>query len=90
MARNTPDMPGADRDEESGKYVEKYPVEKFIEALRELDGGSTSDVEEAVGCSYQLAYDRLRGLEKEGRITSDRVGNARYWQVADIDEAADE
>jgi GTP-sensing pleiotropic transcriptional regulator CodY len=77
-------MPGADRDDDSGRYQEKYPIEAFLDAL-EAEGGmaGTQDIVDRVGCSYELGYKKLRTLEKEGTITSRKIGNARLWQYTD-------
>lgn len=75
-----------DRDEESGKFTETYPPGLFVETLRESGPTGTQNVADELGCSYELAYRRLRDLEDEGRVTSDRVGNARLWSAADAEE----
>lgn len=73
------------RDEESGKYTESYPPERFIEAIRENGGmASTTDVSDYVGCSYDLAYKRLRTFEGSGEIESRKVANARLWSLAEV------
>jgi GTP-sensing pleiotropic transcriptional regulator CodY len=77
-------MPNDERDEESGKFSEKYPDEAFIEAIEEKGGAAGSqDVADAVGCPYNTAYSKLRTLENAGRISSRKVANARLWQVSD-------
>lgn len=79
-------MPNADRDDESGKYTETYPPEAFVDAVRDADGlAGTQAVADAVGCSYELAYKRLRALEDTGDVDSQKVGNARVWSVADAE-----
>lgn len=79
------DSPGVirERNEENGRWEKTYPRERFVDVLRDHGPAGTSTVEEAVGCSYHLAYERLRELEEQGRVTSTRVGNARLWEVAD-------
>lgn len=52
-----------------------------VEAVAEHGPTGTTGVADALDCSYDLAYRRLRELEDEGRVTSDRVGNARLWRV---------
>ncbi len=84
--KNTSEMPGANRDEDSGQYQETYPDEDFVDALDEHGPTGTQAVADAVGCSYDHAYKTLRRLEAEGVVSSDRVGNARLWKV---DEEAD-
>jgi hypothetical protein len=79
-------MPDADRDEESGEYRETYPTEEFVDAIESGDGFvGTQDVADAVGCSYELAYKRLRALAEDGTVATRKVANARVWFV-DADE----
>lgn len=76
-------MPERERDDKSGKFTEKYPRKAFLDALREHGPTSTTAVADELGCSYELAYQRLRTLQDEGAVRSDRVGNAHLWSVAD-------
>lgn len=73
-----------ERDDDSGQFVESYPPEAFIEAIRERDGmASTPELTDALGCSNRRALDRLRDLEDEGMVESRKVGNAYLWMVED-------
>lgn len=84
MDENLPGMPGADRDEESGQYTEKYPTEKFLEAIADEGGmAGTQDVADYVGCSYETAYKKLRELENAGDVEGRKVANARVWTTPD-------
>jgi DNA-binding transcriptional regulator YhcF (GntR family) len=75
------------RDESSGKYAESYPPDLFVETIHGGDGmASTTEVANAVGCVYDTAYKKLRGLEDDGRITSRKVANARLWMIAESAE----
>ena len=75
-------MPGADRDDDSGKYTATYDTEEFIAAIRDTDGMTgTQDVADRVGCKYETAYKRLRQLEEDGEVSSEKVANARVWSV---------
>lgn len=67
-----------DRDDE-GRYSQKYPDEAFLEAVRTLDVASTQNVADEVGCSYDLAYRRLKSLEEEGTVNSEKVGSSFVW-----------
>lgn len=69
-----------DRDEE-GKYRETYPDSDFLEAVHELPVPSTSNVAEKVGCSYDLAYRRLRDLYEEGKLEREEVGNSFVYYL---------
>jgi len=80
-------MPNAERDDESGKYTSTYPREAFVDAVRAADGfAGTQDVADAVGCSYELAYKRLRALADAGDVESQKVANARVWVVTEDTE----
>ncbi|MDS0474582.1 transcriptional regulator [Natrinema sp. 1APR25-10V2] len=75
-------MDDRDRDEESGKFTEEYPQEDFIHALEELGSTGTTDVSDFVGCDRRTAYLKLQSLEEEGKVTSQKVGNALLWKLA--------
>lgn len=67
------------RDDDSGQFREVFEREDFLRAVEELETATTANVAEAVGCSYDLAYRRLKALEGRQRITSKRVGNSFLW-----------
>lgn len=71
-------MAGDERDDE-GKFQETYPDSAFVKAVRALDVASTQNVADEVGCSYDLAYRRLKELEEEGNVESQDVGSAFVW-----------
>jgi len=71
-------MAGNDRDE-GGRYTEKYSDEAFLEAIENVDVASTQNIAEEVGCSYDLAYRRLKNLEDEGEVETQEVRNAFIW-----------
>lgn len=71
-------MAGDDRDEE-GRYTETYPDEAFLSAIEEVDVASTQNIADAVGCSYDLAYRRLKQLREDGEIEAQEVRNAFVW-----------
>lgn len=72
----------ADRDDDSGQYSETYPLDDFIAALDDLGGAAgTQDVADVVGCKYRTANAKLHELDEEGRITSQKVGNAYLWKL---------
>lgn len=71
-----------ERDEESGKYTETYPLEDFTEALELLSGAAgTQEVANEVGCAYRTAFAKLSELEDKDKVTSRKVGNAQLWQL---------
>jgi hypothetical protein len=72
-----------DQDAETGKLQPTYDREAFTQAVRETDGAvGTQDVADAVGCSYELAYKRLREFEQSGDVESQKVANTRIWDLA--------
>jgi Mn-dependent DtxR family transcriptional regulator len=70
-----------DRDDESGKFTEEYPVEEFIEAIRELDSAGTTDIADYIGCDRRTAYLKLQELNEDGKVESQKVGNALLWRL---------
>lgn len=76
---DTATMP-REQDDDSGRFVESYPLSEFAEALR-AEGGmaSTSEVAERVGCSSRLALIRLQELADTDRVDRRNVGNAHLW-----------
>ncbi|AFZ73788.1 hypothetical protein [Natronobacterium gregoryi] len=71
-----------DRDEQTGKYTEKYVPEDFLSALEGLGGSAgTQEVADEVGCAYRTAHAKLTELEEEDEITSRKVGNAKLWEL---------
>jgi len=82
MVENEPEPEsGRDRNE-SGQFTEEYPPEALVEAIRNAGGAAgTQEVADAVGCSYETAYKKLRELEDADKLTHRKVGNARLWEV---------
>jgi predicted transcriptional regulator len=75
-----------DRDEETGKYTESFPLERFLSVLNSLsDGATTQEVADEIGCAYRTAHAKLSELEEVGQVKSRKVGNAKLWTV-DKDE----
>jgi len=93
MAKNTDtdtdsDAPGRNtkRAAESGQYASQYSTDTIIETLEREEMVGTQDVADALGCVYDTAYKRLRKLEDEGRVRSQKVANTRIWELADARE----
>lgn len=77
-------MPGKDRDEDSGQYVDTYRTEKFVGAIRDHGGAaSTKEIADAVGCHRDTARRRLLELVDEGEIERRDVGDAALWRLGD-------
>lgn len=68
-----------DRDNFSGRYTTEFDIEDFLEAVEELDVATTQKVADEVGCSYDLAYRRLKELRDDGEISGQKVGNTYRW-----------
>ena len=78
------DVPGKDRDEESGKYTASYTDSDFVNAIEAPDGmAGTSEIAENVGCTRRTAYTRLKSLEDEEKVESRQVGNSLVWIVSE-------
>lgn len=74
-------MGDRERDEESGKFIEEYPLQEFIEALDELGPSGTTDISDYIGCDRRTAYLKLKSLEEEGEVSSTKVGNSLFWKL---------
>lgn len=68
------------RDNRSGRYITEYKPDAFIEAVEKLGLASTRNVADEVGCSYDLAYQRLKELADEGKVEGNKVGNTYHWK----------
>lgn len=69
-----------DRDDE-GKYSQTYPDTAFLDAVEQLPVASTQLVSEEVGCSYDLAYRRLRELYDDGQLEREEVGSSFVYYL---------
>lgn len=69
----------ADRDEESGKFTERYPREAFLDAVENIENATTAKIAEEVGCSYDLAYRRLNTLTDDGDVKRTEIGSSFVW-----------
>lgn len=67
------------RDTDSGKYKRVYSLEDVVEVLDETRLGTT-EVAEAVGCHRSTALEKLREVEADGRVQSQKVGNTLIWE----------
>ncbi|WP_254544598.1 transcriptional regulator [Halomarina pelagica] len=73
-----------ERDEESGRYTETYPLSAFREAVAALDGAATTqEVADEVGCAYRTAHAKLTEADESGLVASRRVGRALLWYLPD-------
>ena len=67
-----------DRDE-GGKFNQEYSDEEFLSAVENLPVAGTQKVADEVGCSYNLAYRRLKNLNESGQVNCEKVGSAFVW-----------
>lgn len=70
------------RDEE-GRYSQSFPESAFLEAVRELPVASTQLVSQEVGCSYDLAYRRLKELYRRREVEREEVGNSFVYYLSE-------
>lgn len=73
-------MPHDDRDEES-KFTAKYPMSAFLDVIKSKDQPTTGDIANEVGCNRRSALYRLRKLEDEGRVRSEKKGGYNFWKI---------
>ena len=79
-----PIVPGKDREDETGKYSTSYPDSDFLNAIQNLDGlAGTSEIAKEVGCTRRTAYTRLKSIEEEGQVVSQKIGNSLVWSLPD-------
>jgi CTP-dependent riboflavin kinase len=73
--------PGEDRerDNRSGRFTPEYDLKDFVEAVEKLERASTQDVADELGCSYDLAYRRLKELSEEKELKGEKIGNTYHW-----------
>lgn len=69
----------ADERTDEGKFTEQYPRSSFLEAIEGVSVASTQNVADEVGCSYDLAYRRLKQLEAEEAVEHESVGGSFVW-----------
>jgi len=84
------DTPGRNtKRNEKGLFESSYSTADILAVVEDGDLTGTQDVADALGSSYETAYKRLRKLEDEGRVQSDKVANSRIWRLADAREDGD-
>jgi predicted ArsR family transcriptional regulator len=71
---------------EQGPADMAHSVEEYLEAIREHEPASTSEIAEAVGVTRQGADYRLRKLREDGVVDAKMVGNSLVWMLADETE----
>lgn len=71
--------------DDSGKWNPQFADEEFLNAVASLPVASTQRVADEVGCSYDLAYRRLKQLADESRVDSEKVGGSFVWLDVDTE-----
>lgn len=80
-------MPYDDRNEETGKFNQRYTDSDFLDAIASIDHeASTREVQNEVGCAHRTAHSRLSKLEDSGEIRSREVGKVMLWSIPGSDE----
>jgi len=77
------DTPGHNTNhDDQGQFATGYTDGEFLEAVYETEGlAGTTDVANAVGCSYETAIKRLSELADNGMLDTQKVANARIWMI---------
>ena len=65
--------------DDTGQFTEEYSNEAFLSAIESLPVASTQNVADEVGCSYDLAYRRLKSLRDAGEVRKEDVGGSFVW-----------
>lgn len=79
----TEESPYFEQNQDTGEIKQKYSDSSFLNAVSEQSPASTREVGEAVGCSTDNAYRRLKALEEAGDVRSKMAGNSLIWFLAD-------
>lgn len=70
-----------EKDVSTGRFEESFRDETFLKTLTKGSVLSTKEVAEKVGCSYNLAYKRLKELVEKGSIKGKIIGNSYAWWI---------
>jgi predicted ArsR family transcriptional regulator len=76
-------VPNDTRNDESGRFAEKYPDEAFLDALAGTGGAGTQEIADTVDCPYDTAYSKLRALAADGLVESRKIANAHLWSLSE-------
>ncbi len=70
------------RDADSGKYTGEYSRDDFLSVIKDHQGPiGTGEIAKTVGCAHDTAYKRLKLLEKEDVVRSQKIGNTLIWEI---------
>ncbi len=76
-------MGSRERDENTGKFTEEYPLSEFTNVLEENGPAGTTEIADIIGCDRRTAYLKLQSLEDEGEVENRKVGNALLWSLVE-------
>jgi len=74
-------MPYDERDGETGRFEPTFSEQEVLDAVENVDDGTTTEIAETVGCAYRTAYEYLTRLESNGRVTRRKIGTASVWEL---------
>ena len=75
------------RDEDTGRYTEKYSSEEVVAAIQDVGGtAATSEIADALDASRNTIYKRLSSMEENDVIVSRKAGGIRVWSVVGSDD----
>lgn len=72
-------------DRAEGKFTEKYSLADVLDVFDEVRGPvvTTSDIAEHVGCSPELARQKLKTLYEKGEVDRRKTGRIKVWWLTD-------
>jgi len=74
-----PELVSDTETEEKGN--KKYSDQQFINTVRSVEEPYIAEISNIVGCAESTASKRLKKLEEEGTLTSEKVGNKLTWKI---------
>lgn len=70
-----------DRDSDTGEFTPTHSDSDLLHFLRTEGQAGTQAVADWFDYTQPTVYRRLRQLERDGEVESERVGNALLWRV---------
>lgn len=72
------------RNDETGRYTDKYPREDVLAVIQETGGSATtSEVADSLAAARDTIYKKLQTLEEGGEVTSRKAGGVRVWAISE-------
>jgi len=70
------------RNDDTGRYTDKYPREDVLGVIEATGGrATTSEVADSLDAARDTIYKKLQALEEEGDVTSRKAGGVRVWSI---------